>query len=235
LTRCDMSDTATNLPFGMLTRFRTICTAQACYETGAFTELLARYRIVPSSSRDEAMCTWLPAQHIPLLLVSLEGSRTAVYIVSTSEMFHARSEISLMNAPVGTVVRCNYTEDDLEDGVRSPRVLCFDVLRHGDDNLASLSAFERYTLLRETCVTYLTSALFTLQWVGYYKYARDMLKGSVNVGHKIGGLIALDADPSRHCVPLTLKLPEVDQLPRWRVFSVPKENSNKRKYSICNR
>ena len=230
-----MSDTSTTMPFGMLTRFRTICTAHACYETGVFTDLLARYRIVPSSSHDESMCTWVPAQHVPLLLVSLEGRRTAVYIVSTGEMFHASSAICLLNAPVGTVVRCNYTEDDLVEGVRSPRVLCFDVLRHGDDDLTTLSAFERYTLLRQAIVKYITAPLFTLQWVGYYKYARDMLHGSVNVGHKIGGLIALDKDPSRHCIPLTLKLPEVDHLPRWRVWSVPKENSNKRKYSICNR
>jgi hypothetical protein len=230
-----MDDTSPCLPVGMLTRFRTICTAQACYETGAFTDLLARYRVVPSSSRDEAMCTWVPAQHIPILLVSLEGSRTAVHIISTGELFHASDVISLHKAPVGTVVRCNYTEDDVENSVRSPRVLCFDILRHGDNDLRSLTATERYTLLRETCAGYLTSSVFTVQWVGYYKYAREMLQGTVSVGHRIGGLIALDSDTSRHCVPLSLQLPEIDHLPRWRVWSVPKENSNKRRYSICNR
>jgi hypothetical protein len=163
-----------------------------------------------------ALFTWLPRYRVLLLLCKISAHCTAVYVCETGLFFYASDVTSLPGGtPAGTILAAVYTED-VHGSHREPRVLVNDVLFWGagcdswglprSDDLTQMPANERYRILRENFGPQLQheAGCIVLQWLGYHNAAQKFLPthapcdGAIAVGHKVGGLLTVNAKSALH-------------------------------------
>lgn len=131
----------------------------------------------------DAMCTWLVADSIFVLLVKTDTG-TMLNVPCHDLWFTMRSGCGLpTSVPSGVCVYAQYAEDLLGDGRVSPRLLLFDCCYDGN-------AVERYQALRMWCAEF---TVHVVQWVGYASALRELVQqpDAFGIAHAIGGVVTL--------------------------------------------
>jgi hypothetical protein len=157
----------------IMDRFMTLGTCGPCVELGDHISICMEFSFInnkPMSHVGEnSLLTWVPQDRVPIILVALGNSCTAVCIVETKKIYYASNVISLPgDVPAGSILLAHYTED-LIGSYREPRVLVYDVVcwgvtldvmkvdnlcsnrsnRYQYRNMQNVSASDRYSLLRD--------------------------------------------------------------------------------------
>ena len=166
------------------------------------------------------MTTWVPTQHIFVMVVGTEHGENKVIICHTGDAYPLSSTLQVRTLPPGVAIMCTCTLDN--DGTF--RVLIYDgynlpaVQNQPGDPQSDDDTQERYARLRTFIPLFFQSSnaarkTFQLQWVGFLPGATRFLEGGINVGHPVGGLISLTADPFKPTRPVSIKIPilSIDQ------------------------
>lgn len=190
--RSTMYDLQTSSPllWGDTTQLSTEAQAKLLEEVGEATPTKEPWR--------GTLFTWLPDAYVSIALLQVDGGFTLVYMPCFKEFYFA-SDVTMLprGTPIGTVLIGVYTEDERAH-FRVPRVLIHDVLAWGDaiettrTPLEQRAAIRRYKLLREHLLPLITNQRYlVLQWCGFLTAAKKFLNGTLAVGHRVGGLVAI--------------------------------------------
>jgi hypothetical protein len=197
-----------DLKYNIHSRFMILGTCGPCVELGDHIERCIEFDISQTVAitevSDTSLLTWVPRNRVPILLISLGDSCTAVFVRSTGKCYYASETVALPHdIPAGCTLLAHYTEDVGPEG-NSPRVLIYDVATWGSGtnrtqyvDLRNTNVHDRYRILREEFDPLLKGMKETkvvLQWCGYLEGAREFLNGSVAVGHEVETLVKLSSE-----------------------------------------
>jgi len=196
----------------LILNLRTVLCGTECFPMRDTDDIAQMFNCGVSSSDDCAMTTWLPTEHLFVMIVGTEHGENKVIVCHTGYTYTLSSTLRVHTLPPGVVIMCTCTLDN--DGTF--RVLIYDgynlpaVKNQPGDPMSDDDTQERYARLRAFIPRFFYTSdaarkTFHLQWVGFR--ATKFLEGGIDVGHPIGGLISLTVDPFKPTRPVCIRVP----------------------------
>ena len=197
----------------LMVHVRTILCSAQCFSAYEADTLIRRFKCGVSASQDNRMTTWVPENTVAVLIVGTSSLGNIVIICRSGHAYSMSSGLQIPTLAPGVVLvgNCALNYD------HTFRLLIYDAenLPGNDDTTdATLGSTERYERLRNFFPRYLECSesarnTFVLQWLGHHKNALDFLNGSIDVGHKIGGLVSITSDAMTPTRPVRVQIPNI--------------------------
>jgi hypothetical protein len=193
---------------------RTVLCGAGCLPMRETDDMVDKFDCRETPADNCAMTTWIPTEHIFVMVVGTEHGENKVIICHTGDAFTLSNTLQVHTLPTDVAVMCTCTMDTngafrvlIYDGYNLPAVQHQPGDPQSDDDTQ-----ERYARLRAFVPRFFQSCkaarqTFHLQWVGFLPGATRFLDGGIDVGHPVGGLISLTADPFKPTRPLYINTP----------------------------
>ena len=198
----------------LVLNLRTVLCGSGCIPMRETDDMADRFKCNVTAADNCAMTTWVPTLHIFVMVVGTEHSGNKVIVCGTGDTYTLSSTLQVPTLPHGVAIMCTCTLDNND----TFRVLIYDgynlpaVQNQPGDPQSDDDTQERYARLRAFVPCFFQSSkaarkTFQLQWVGFLPGATRFLDGGIDVGHPVGGLISLTADPFKPTRPVYINTP----------------------------
>ena len=131
---------------------------------------------------NRSLYTWRAKNAVWVTIVKSARKETCIYVHELQAAFIANECASLhSDCPVNTAVLGQMVVDCNESGNYEPRIMFFDVLSFGDDDVSGMPPSGRHSILRSDVAPFLErEEHFVVQWAGYREAAESFCDPSAN-------------------------------------------------------
>jgi hypothetical protein len=197
----------------LLVHVRTVLCGTECFSAYEVDTLVRRFKCGVSASQDSRMTTWVPENTVSVLIAGTTMLGNVVIMCRSGHAYTMSHGLQIPPLAPGVVLvgNCALNYD------HTFRLLIYDGdnLPGGDGTKEGpQSTTERYERLRNFFPQYFEGSesarnTFVLQWLGHYEHAVKFLSGTIDVGHKIGGLVSTTSDAMNPTRPVRVQIPNV--------------------------
>ena len=147
--------------------------------------------------------TWRADKSVLITVIKTAARETTVYVHDLDQAFIANEKGSLPhNCPTGTVLLGQMVVD-FADGCYAARIMFFDVVSYGADDLRAMLPAARHSILRsDVAPLFQNSTDMSVQWVGFRSAAEDFCDQSVrrSLPHDVECVFLMPDDAPPGCM-----------------------------------